>query len=101
MIVYINSENEIKDIGSTTNETFTMVEVPDEAFAGWCEAKILCQKVIFTNGVYSGYEPAVDPRIIEHLDRLGTGHEDNAEQNAILQSTVDSILTDIIPSLMG
>ncbi len=102
MIVYINSKNEIKDVDTTTDATLTPIEMPeDNPFDNWSVAKICCHKLRLENGQYTGFTPYVDTKIIEHIERLGTGHENNAEQNAILQSTVDSILTDIIPSLFG
>lgn len=101
MIVYVNKKNEIKDVNVTSDETLVAVEVPEDVFYGWSVAKICCHKLTLENGQYTGFTPYVDTKIIEHIERLGTGHEDNAEQNAILQSTIDSILTDIIPSLMG
>ena len=101
MKVFINENNEIKDANTTSDNALTAIEVPAGVFDNWPVAKICCHKLILENGQYAGYTPYVDSRIIEHIERLGTGHEDNAEQNAILQSTVDSILTDIIPSLFG
>ena len=101
MIVYINEKNEIKDVNATTDTTLTEVEIPAGVFENWSVAKICCHKLMLENGKYTGFTPYVDTKIIEHIERLGTGHENNAEQNAILQSTVDSILTDIIPSLFG
>lgn len=101
MKVFINENNEIKDVNTTTDTTLTEVEIPAGVFENWSVAKICCHKLRLENGQYEGFTPYVDSRIIEHIDRLGAGHENNAEQNAILQSTVDSILTDIIPSLFG
>ncbi len=101
MKVFINENNEIKDVNTTTDTTLTEVEIPAGVFINWSVAKICCFKLILENGQYRGFTPYVDTKIIEHIERLGTGHENNAEQNAILQSTVDSILTDIIPSLFG
>ena len=78
MIVYINSNNEIKDVHSTADGSLTRVELPEGVFEGWCEAKILCQKLDLKEGKYSGFGPAVDTRIIEHLDNLGKANERNA-----------------------
>lgn len=78
MKVYVNSKNEIKDVHSTTNGSLTMVELPEGVFEGWSEAKILCYKLTLKDGVYAGYGPAVDTRIIEHIDNLGKANERNA-----------------------
>ena len=78
MKVFINSKNEIKDVNSTTNESLREVEVPEGSFDGWSVAKILCYKLVLENGEYRGYTPAVDSRIIEHLDNLGKANERNA-----------------------
>ena len=101
MKVFINENNEIKDVNTTSDKTLTAIEVPAGVFDNWPVAKICCHKVDLDNGQYAGFTPYVDSRIIEHIERLGAGNEENVEQNAILQSTVDSILTDIIPSLFG
>lgn len=85
MKVYINSQNEIKDVHYTTDETLTMVEVPEGWFDGWSEAKILCFKVILHEGAFAGYTPAVDTRIIEHLDNLGKANERNASDVTDIQ----------------
>ena len=73
MIVFINSQNEIKDVNTTTDATLTPIEMPkDNPFDNWTVAKILCHKLYLTDdGKYKGFYPAVDTRIIEHIDRLG------------------------------
>lgn len=108
MKVYINSQNEIKDVNTTTDSTFTAVEIPEGVFDNWSVAKICCHKIDLENGQYVGFAPYVDTRIIEHIERLGTENEHNAEQatflaeqSEVLTATVDSLLTDIIPSLFG
>jgi len=78
MIVFINEKNEIKDVGSTTDTTLKQVVVPEYVFNGCSIAKILCFKIILIDGEYAGYEPGVDVRIIEHIDRLGFDNEKNA-----------------------
>ena len=78
MIVFINERNEIKDVNETKDETLTPIEVEDGAFKGWCVAKICCFKVILRDGEFCGFTPYIDSRIIEHIDRLGSGNEKNA-----------------------
>lgn len=102
MTVFVNQNGEIKDVYSTENEKLVPVEMPEQnPFEGWSIAKICCYKILFHNGAYSGYAPYVDVKIIDHIDALGQQNALLAEQTVIMSSTVDSILTDIIPALMG
>ena len=78
MKVYVNSNNEIKDVNFTTDASLTPVEVPNEVFAGWSVAKICCHKLILDEGNYAGFTPYVDSRVIEHIDKLGKDNEQNA-----------------------
>lgn len=78
MKVFINENNEIKDVNTTTDTTLTEVEIPAGVFEGWSEAKILCFKLRLENGQHDGFTPYVDSRIIEHLDNLGKANERNA-----------------------
>lgn len=102
MRVFINTNGEIKDVGFTQNDSLMEVELPEgHVFESWSVAKICCYKIDFENGVYSGYSPYVDTALIDHIDALGQQNAILAEQTVIMSSTVDSILTDIIPALMG
>lgn len=78
MILYINKKNEIKDVNETSDENLTAVEVDDDTFANWSIAKICCHKISLREGKYTGFTPYVDSRIIEHIERLGSGNEQNA-----------------------
>lgn len=109
MILYINSENEIKDVNETSDENLTAIEISDESnpFAGWSVAKICCHKISLNeDGQYDGFTPYVDSRIIEHIERLGLGNEKTdaktnmvSEETAMLSETLDVLISDIIPSL--
>lgn len=85
MKVFINAKNEIKDVNSTTDASLTMVEIPEGVFDDWSEAKILCYKVCLLDGAFAGFTPAVDTRIIEHLDNLGKANERNASDVTDIQ----------------
>lgn len=85
MKVFINEKNEIKDVHSTTDGSLTMVELPEGVFDEWSEAKILCQKLDMKDGKYKGFGPAVDTRIIDHLDNLGKANERNASDVTDIQ----------------
>lgn len=78
MKVYVNSNNEIKDVNFTTDASLTPIEVPDEVFAGWSVAKICCHKLILNEGNYAGFTPYVDSRVIEHIDNLAKANETNS-----------------------
>ena len=87
MILYINQDGEVRDVGATTDATLTPVEVTAESgyFVGWSAAKICCHKVTVESGKVTGFTPCVDPKIIEHIDRLGAGHEVNASDVTDIQ----------------
>ena len=101
MIVYVNSKYEIKDVNTTNDKSLLAVKVPEDTFKGWPIAKICCFKVILNNGYYVGYTPYIDSKVIEHIERLAKKSEMISDENAILSETLDSLLTDIIPSLLG
>ena len=100
MVVFINSNNEIKDVNFTEDSTLIPIKVDDDTFKGWNTAKICCHKLDLENGEYRGFTPYVDTRIIEHIERLAKKAEAMSEENAMLSETLDSLITDIIPSLM-
>lgn len=93
MILYVNSNNEIKDVNYTTNETLIPLEVNDDLnnpFKNWSAAKICCHKVEVENGTVLNFAPYIDSRIIEHIERQG-------QENINLQAQVDylAMMTDI------
>ena len=92
MIVYINEKNEIKDVGTTTDDTLRPVEVPSDVFNGWSEAKILCYKLDIKDGAYNGYIPGVDTRIIEHIDRLGNKNTETEARVSAVEEAVDILV---------
>ena len=71
MIVYVNQNNEIKDVGATLDSTLTPLEITDGTFDGWSIAKIMCYKVNVNEGVVTMMTPYLDSRLIEHIDKLG------------------------------
>lgn len=88
MILYVNSKNEIKDVDFTKDNTLTPVEVDENTFKGWSKAKICCHRVYLDNGVFSGYTPYVDSRLIEHIDNLAMDTEQNASDVVDTQMAV-------------
>lgn len=71
MILYVNENGEIKDVGTTSDTSLTPVEVTDGTFDGWSVAKICCYKVQVNNGIVTMITPCVDSRLIEHINQLG------------------------------
>ena len=71
MKIFVNSKNQICDVGSTTDSTLTEYEVPDRDFEGWSIAKICCYKIYVSLGKYCGFSPYVDSRLIQHIEQLG------------------------------
>lgn len=79
MIVYVNKNDEIKDVGSTTDERLTKVEIADDEynpFRDWPVAKILCYKVLVKDNRVVMMTPYVDSRLIEHIEKLGKDNDD-------------------------
>lgn len=93
MKIYVNDKNEIKDVGTTTDESLIEYVINDDInnpFATWSIAKICCYKAVVENGIVTGFTPYVDSRLIEHIDRLG-------KENASTQAQLDyvTMMTDI------
>lgn len=80
MIVYVNENQEIKDVNTTNLEGLTPLEISDEnnPFANWSIAKICCYKVEVIDGIITMMTPYVDSRLIEHIDQLGNGVQSNS-----------------------
>lgn len=79
MILYVNQNGEIKDVNVTSDESLIPLTIDDETspFKDWSVAKICCYKVTVTGGQVTMMTPYVDSRLIEHIDKLGNGHELN------------------------
>lgn len=80
MIVYINQNGEIHDVGTTTDETLSPVEIIDDEenpFTGWSDARICCYRVQVVEGRVVMMTPYVDTRLIDFIDKYGTLTEQN------------------------
>lgn len=86
MVLYVNNNNEVKDVNTTSDNSLTPLTVNDEnnPFIGWSVAKICCFKVKVTDGTIAMFTPYVDSKIIEHIDRLSS-------QNISTQAQIDYI----------
>lgn len=108
MILYVNSNNEVKDVDITNDEKLIPLEVNDDEFnpfKDWSVAKICCFQVEVTDGYVMMFTPYVDSRLIEHIDKLGktdeTAASDIVDTQIALTETfekteeADALITDI------
>ena len=93
MKIYVNEKNEIKDVGTTTDESLIEYVINDayNPFANWSVAKICCYKVAVKDGYVTMSTPYVDSRIIEHIDRLGNQNTVLQEQQITTQAQLDYV----------
>lgn len=75
MILYVDSENKVRAVNSTTDDTLTPLYVDENndsfPFKGWSVSKICCYKVEVVDGVVTMYTPYVDSRCLEFVDQMG------------------------------
>lgn len=81
MIVYVNANNEIKAVGSSSDASLTALTINDDAnpFNGWSTAKICCYKVTVQDGFVTMMTPYVDSRFLDNFNQLGLSTEVNAK----------------------
>ena len=93
MFIFVNENNEIKDVGNTSDTSLTCIEINDvdNPFSNWSVAKICCYKVNVSDGMVTMMIPYVDTRIIEHIDQLGKQVDNNT--SGIQTNSVDIITT--------
>jgi hypothetical protein len=98
MIVYVNENGEIHDVGTTTDETLISVEIIDDEdnpFHGWSDARICCYRVQVVEGRVVMMTPYVSSILIDFVDRFGTDIAENQEataenSDAIIEVSEDS-----------
>ena len=75
MILYVDSENKVRAVNSTTDTSLTPLYVDENneqfPFKGWSIAKICCYMVNVTDGVVTMWTPYVDSRMLESIDAMG------------------------------
>ena len=93
MILYVNENNEIKDVNTTSNPSLIPLEINDETnpFEGWSIAKICCYQVNVAEGDVIMMTPYVDTKIIEHIDQLGKESDINASDAADLRAAIEEL----------
>lgn len=83
MYISVNKNNEIKQVGVTTDPNLTSLYVDennvDFPFKGWSEAKICCYKVTVSDGIITMMTPYIDSRLLDHFDQVGKATETNAD----------------------
>ena len=99
MKIYVNNKNEIKDVGTTTDESLIEYVINDEMnpFENWSVAKICCHKAVVENGIVTDFSPYVSTILIDQLDRLGKENEVLKKENASTQAQLDyvTMMTDV------
>lgn len=82
MYISVNSQNEIKEVGISTDTSLTSLYVDEKnenfPFKGWSEVKICCYKVEVKDGIVTMLTPYIDSRLIDNFDQLGKASETNA-----------------------
>jgi len=75
MILYVDSENKVRAVNSTTDTSLTPLYVDENneqfPFKGWSVAKICCYMVNVSDGIVTMMTPYVDSRCLEFVDQMG------------------------------
>jgi hypothetical protein len=73
MKIYVDEENRIKDVGTTTDETLREIEIDDEEtpFKGWSTAKICCYKIAVEDGRVIMLTPYHLSSELDYIDEIG------------------------------
>lgn len=102
MKVYVDSENKIRDVGSTSDTTLTELTINDEdnPFKGWSKAKICCYMVTVVDGVVTMMTPYIDSKMLDMVDRLGKQNDILEVRANDTELVLDDIMTNIIPEIM-
>lgn len=99
MKIYVNDKKEIKDVGTTTDESLIEYVINDEMnpFVSWSIAKICCHRAEVIDGIVTEFTPYVSTIIIDQLDRLGKENEALKKENASTQAQLDyvTMMTDV------
>lgn len=75
MILYVDSENKVRAVNTTTDTSLTPLYVDENneqfPFKGKSIAFICCYKVNVVDGVVTMWTPYVDSRMLESIDAMG------------------------------
>jgi hypothetical protein len=87
MILYVDNENKVRAVNTTTDTSLTPLYVDETAdlfpFKGWSTAKICCYKVTVSEGIVTMMTPYVDSRNLEMIDTMGHTIDAKASTSAI------------------
>ena len=99
MYISVNSDNEIKSVGISSDPNLTSIYIKDEEspFVGWSDAKICCYKVEVVDGIVMMMTPYIDSRLLDHIDQLGL--QSNKLSNYILET--QEALAEIYELIIG
>ena len=85
MIVFVDEEGRIKDVGTTSDPSLTELEINDDdmnPFATWSKAKICCYMCTVQDGVVTMMTPYRPSSVLDYIDEIG--HQSEAyEEEAI------------------
>ena len=88
MKVYVDSENKIRAVGTTTDTSLTEVFIDETAdtfpFKGWSTAKICCYKVTVVDGIVTMMTPYRDSTTLDYIDEIGQDADNKTEALKIL-----------------
>lgn len=84
MYLSVNSENEIKNVGVTSDTELSIIYVDDTLddfpLKGWSDAKICCYKIkVDDKGRIIMLTPYIWSNNLEVIDMLGHGTDDNSD----------------------
>lgn len=103
MKVYVDIENKIRAVNTTTDTSLTEVFIDETAdtfpFKGWSTARICCYKVTVVDGIVIMLTPYVDSRNLEMIDNMGHQIDTTSDNTKVTTETVDGIMTDMLPEL--
>lgn len=82
MKVFVDSENRIKAVETTTDETLTELIIDDAAnpFAYWSKAKICSYKCAVKDGIVTMFTPYRASSALDYIDEIGHEADDYADK---------------------
>lgn len=94
MILYINKNNEIKAVDSTTDTSLIPFEISEDAhnpFENWNVTKICCYAIQIEEGKLKGFYPYIDISLVERMVELAEENEVLKQCNASTQAQLDYV----------
>ena len=93
MVVYVNGRNEIKDVGTTTNESLTPIDLDgiSHPFDDMSVDEICCYKVRINERGNAVVQPYIAKDLRDRIGRLGKENEELKKANMSTQAQVDYV----------